>query len=132
MVHKEVELTREALSEYHCAATFLPIKKWRYVIGFLRMSRAVEQQLRATDGLIRYGLKAEFARKHFYTLSVWRNKESMLDFVHQEPHKTAITKFALWAAKGAAFVEYTSKTGEIDWEEAQNRLREPSFYYKST
>jgi len=37
--------------------------------------------------------------------------------------------FAHWAGKGAAFVEWTNADGKVDWDEADRRLKDPTFYY---
>jgi hypothetical protein len=34
------------------------------------------------------------------------------------------------AGKGSAFVEWTDQSDTINWIEALNKLKEPTFYYK--
>ena len=41
---------------------------------------------------------------------------------------TAVEMFAHWAGTGAAF-EWTNADGKVDWDEADRRLKDPTFYY---
>jgi hypothetical protein len=66
---------------------------------------------------------------HFWTFSIWKDKGSLFRFTSKEPHATAIKKFERWAGEGSAFVEWTSKSKNIDWREALRRLQNPTFYY---
>jgi len=93
------------------------------------MTSRVEKQLKETPGLIRYGLRANLLRKHFCTFTVWTERASANAFVPREPHATAVARFKAWAGDGAAFVEWQSRDGAIDWGEALERLKNPSFYY---
>jgi hypothetical protein len=102
------------------------------VIPFLRLSSKVEKQLHESDGAVRYAVRTDIPRKHFWTLSVWVSREAMRGFVREEPHLTAIRKFGAWAGEGAAFVEYSSTTGRIDWDEAGRQLRTPTSYFKQS
>ena len=112
-----------------CVATFLPVRRWRDVLAFVRMSSQVEQQLLRTTGLVRYGLRADFFHRRFWTLSVWTDLDAIQAFVRGEPHQTAVARFAAWAGEGAAFVQWSSGDAAPGWEEALLRLRSPSFYY---
>ena len=115
--------------EFLCVATFLPVRSWGYVIPFLKMSSRVEKQLKQTQGLARYSVKADFLHKRFWTLTIWKNKKFMDSFVPLEPHAEAIRKFKDWAGKGAAFVEWNSTNSSIDWDTAMQKLKTPTFYY---
>ncbi len=115
--------------KYIHVATFLPLKGWRYMVPFQLMTSKVIKQAKRSHGIVDYAVKANFPRKHFWTLSIWENKESMRQFVISEPHATAMKKFEEWAGEGSAFVEWTSSSTSIDWEEAIRKLQNPSFYY---
>ncbi len=130
MVQRTVEVHPAAQNEYLCVATFLPVRSWTNVIPFLRMSSRVQEQLSRSRGVVRYGVKTDIPRKRFWTLSVWADKKLMREFVTTEPHLTAMKKFESWAGEGgASFAEYSSTTGEIDWEEAERQLRNPTFHF---
>ncbi len=110
-------------------ATFLPVRRWRFVVPFLRMSARIEAQLQQSPGLIRYGVRADIARRRFWTLSVWTDPEAVRAFVGAEPHRTAVAHFAAWAGAGAAFVRWPGSEASLDWEDALKRLNSPTFYY---
>lgn len=129
-----VELKREVgptskVEEFVLVATFLPVRRWRDVIPFLRMTFTVIKQLKETQGIIRFGLRTDFMHKRFWTYTVWTSKAPLNSFVVAEPHATAVKKFDNWAGKGAAFVEWNSTDGSINWSEALKRLQTPTFYY---
>jgi len=83
------------------------------------------------NGVMNYAVKADFPKKHFRTLSIWKDQDSLRHFVMAEPHATAIKKFTEWAGEGSAFVEWTSSSDTIDWRVAMERLKNPTFYYKN-
>jgi hypothetical protein len=116
--------------EFIRVATFLPLKSWKYMVPFQLMTSKVLKQVKQTKGVVNYAVKADFPKKHFWTLSIWKDQNSLRRFVMAEPHATAIKKFTEWAGEDSAFVEWTSSTDSIDWTEALERLKNPSFYYK--
>jgi hypothetical protein len=130
VVRKVVEVSPTDAAELTSIATFLPVRKWRYVIPFFRMARRVEQQARKSEGLVRYGLKTDFPHRRFWTYSVWKSRGAVGSFVAAEPHSSAVKLFSRWAEKGAAFVEWTGPDGKVDWAEANRRLKNPTFYYQ--
>lgn len=131
-MERTVEVSRaESGNELLCIATFLPVRRWRNILAFFMMTSRVQKQLRATPGLIRYGLRTDLPYRHFWTYTVWTDRESADAFVQVEPHLTAVAKFKEWAGEGAAFVEWQSEEGAINWTEALERLRSPTFYYKT-
>ena len=115
--------------KYIHAATFLPLKGWRYMIPFQLISSKVIKQARQSRGMVDYAVKADFPKKHFWTLSIWKDRESMRQFVMAEPHVTAMKKFEEWSGEGSAFADWISSSSSIDWEEAMRRLQNPTFYY---
>ena len=121
--------TQTQEKKYIHAATFLPLKSWRYMISFQLMSSKVLKQAKQSHGMVDYAVKADFLKKHFWTLSIWKDQNSMRQFVMTEPHITAMKKFEEWAGDGSAFADWTSSSSLIDWEEAMRRLQKPSFYY---
>jgi hypothetical protein len=124
----DVKSTKQ--QEFICIATFLPLKSWKYIIPFMMLSSKVLKQIRNSKGIVNHAVKTNFAKKFFWTLSIWNDKESIRLFVPTEPHATAIKRFTQWAGDGSAFVEWTSKSKEINWPEALTKLQNPTFYYK--
>ena len=113
-----------------CIATFLPLRSWKHMISFQLMTWKVLKQIKRSDGIVNYAVKADFPKKHFWTFSIWKDKDSLYRFTSQEPHATAIKKFEIWAGEGSAFVEWTSKSNKIDWKEGLQKLQNPTFYYR--
>jgi hypothetical protein len=130
-MQKQVEVSRADSGEFVCIATFLPVRRWRDIIPFLRMTSRVERQLKETKGLIRYGLRTDFFRKYFWTYTVWKDRGSVNIFVRAEPHSMAVERFKEWAGEGPAFVEWNCTDASINWKEAMERLKNPTFYYKT-
>ena len=126
---REVEIGHVHEGEFLCIATYLPIRNWRHVFPFLNLSRKVQNQLTNTVGVIRYSVKADFFHKKFWTFTVWSDRSYIEPFVKKNPHAEAISRFKDWAGAGAAFVEWTSKDGSIDWNMAYEKLQNPTFYY---
>jgi hypothetical protein len=114
---------------YIHAVTFLPLKSWRHMIPFQLMSSKVLKQAKQSHGMVDYAVKADFPKKHFWTLSIWKDRESMRRFVMAEPHLMAMKKFEVWAGEGSAFADWNSSSRSIDWGEAMKRLQNPTFYF---
>ncbi len=98
---------------------------------FVLHSSKVIKQAKQSRGMVDYAVKADFPKKHFWTLSIWKDRESMRQFVMAEPHFTAMKKFEVWAGEGSAFADWISSSRSIDWEEAMRRLQNPTFYYNN-
>ena len=114
-------------TKFICGATFLWVRRWRDVIPFLRMSSGVQTQLKGTSGLVRFGLRARFIRKRYWTYSVWTNRASLDAFLRAEPHRTAMRRLSQWIRPGdAAFVTWESTDDSINWKEGLDRLRSSS------
>jgi hypothetical protein len=129
MPERVVEVNPPAGGDFVSVFTFLPVRRWKDVIPFLRMSSRVTGQLMKSD-VVRFGVKTDLLHKRFMTLSVWSDREAMRRFASTEPHATAVRKFAKWAGKGAAFVEWKGGESSIDWDDAMKRLDKPTFYFK--
>ncbi|HEX5481015.1 MAG TPA: hypothetical protein VFZ08_00145 [Terriglobia bacterium] len=114
-----------------CIATFLPLKSWRDLIPFFRMSLRIERQLKRSPALVRYSLRTDLPHKRFWTLSLWNERGGVNTFVSAEPHATAVRRFEKWAGPGAAFVEWTVADKAPGWPEALEKLQTPTFYYQA-
>jgi hypothetical protein len=79
--------------------------------------------LRTAPGLIGYSLEAKpFARK-FWTLSVWRDEQSLRDFVGNLPHSGIMQVLAPHMDK-TQFVQWVVEWQQIppNWKTAKARL----------
>jgi quinol monooxygenase YgiN len=129
MMQADDGVDHESQKKFMCIATFLPLKSWRYMIPFQLMTSKVLKQIRRNEGVINYAVKANFLKRHFWTFSIWKDHNSLRQFVMSEPHATAVKKFSEWVGEGSAFVEWSSQSEVIDWREAFKKLQEPPFYY---
>src|ERR1043166_495761 len=82
-------ITRESPTEgtqYLALISHLPLRNFRALPKFFRFTFETRRQLQTAPGLIGYSLEAKpFARK-FWTLSVWRDEQSLRAFVGNQPH----------------------------------------------
>ena len=113
--------------EYLAMATFLPLRSYRTIPRFLRLTSSVVRQLERTDGLVGYSLLAQPVRKRFWTVSVWTDRRALDAFVRQMPHLGVMvdlrphmgpTRFTAWTVLGSAL--------PISWNQATERLMGPA------
>ena len=102
--------------------SYLPLRSiWR-IPWFLMHAARVRRQLRASSGLIGYSLRAQFAARRFWTLSVWEDAAALQAFVTAPPH-AAVMK-ALAPHMGATrFTRWIVKSSELPlpWDDALKR-----------
>lgn len=60
--------------------------RWRLLIGGMRLRGAVMR----SPGALGVGMRAYPAAGHYYTLSMWRDEESLLAFARSEEHRKAV------------------------------------------
>ena len=109
--------------EYLVLASSIPPKSMRSTWKMFRGSRAVRRQLLDTDGVMGFSMLAEPFRRHYATLSVWRDEAALDRFSAAHPHDQLMvalspemgeTKFVRWSITGA--------DGTPSWAEALDRL----------
>jgi hypothetical protein len=110
-------------ADYLVLASSIPPKSVASTWKLFRGSRVVRRQLLATDGVMGFSMLAEPLRKHYATLSVWRDEAALDTFAQAQPHGRLMnelapamgpTKFVRWTISGAA--------GPPSWTEALDRL----------
>ena len=87
------------------------------------MTFQTQRQLQKAKGLIGYSLHAEPLRRHFWTLSVWEDNESLMNFVRQVPHGRIMQLLAPQMGK-TEFVQWKVKAEDIppNWNDAKARM----------
>ena len=114
----------EAHREYHALLSYLPLNKYSAVPGFFRFSFQIQRQLRSTPGVVGYSLRAKILSRNFWTLSVWQDQNTLMDFVAKIPHGEAMkamiphmgsSRFAQWKVTGSSL--------PLSWVEAMQRLQ---------
>jgi len=113
----------EAESEYLVMASHLPLSKISSTVRFFRAVNAIRGQLAHTDGLVGYTLRAKPVAREYWTLSVWKDRNALTEFMRTSPHVgvmtslkpfMAPTKFIFWSIKGS--------DGRPDFTDALKRL----------
>jgi hypothetical protein len=127
-MQNDLDSDSQTLEKYIHVATFLPLKGWRYMIPFQLMTSKVLKQAKQSHGIVDYAVKADFPKKHFWTLSIWKERFNETVCDGRTPCHS-YEKFEEWAGEGSAFVEWTSSNSSIEWEAAITRLQNPTFYY---
>ena len=101
----------DADGDYVAMASYLPLKSYRSIPGFLRDVLRIRRQLAHTPGLVGYALNAQLARKTFWTFSVWDDQASIDTFAATDPHqritralqpRMGTTKFEFFPIAGSA------------------------------
>jgi heme-degrading monooxygenase HmoA len=108
--------------EYVALLSMLPLKSYWMVPRLTRFMFATQQQLKGAHGLIGYSLYAELRRKRFYTLSVWEDRQALMDFVEEIPHGEIMQKLKPHMGE-SRFVEWKARAAEIpiQWKGALKR-----------
>jgi heme-degrading monooxygenase HmoA len=115
--------TLDADRQYLALASSIPPKSMRSTWRMFRGSRAVWAQLLSTDGVMGFSMLAQPFRKHYATLSVWRDEEALDAFAAAHPHDRMMAglaaemdapKFVRWTISGA--------DGRPSWDEALEKL----------
>ena len=114
----------DASKEYVALLSFLPLKRYRMILRFFWLTFATQRQLHRSRGLIGYSLHAQPLRRRFWTLSVWQDQQSLMDFVRQVPHSQIMRALSPHMDK-TQFVQWKAAASDIplDWDKAKARLR---------
>ncbi len=97
--------------DYVIMASQLPLLSHRTIPRFLRLTVVVARQLEQSSGLVGYTLLAQPVAKTFWTLSAWRDQQSLIAFASTMPHlqitqdlrpRMGPTTFTRWTVRGAA------------------------------
>lgn len=114
----------DADAEYLVLASSIPPKSMSSTWSMFRGSRAIRQQLLATDGVLGFSMLAEPMRKNYATLSVWRDEEALNAFVNAMPHAQLMSDLAS-SMDEPTFVRWTiaGTDGTPSWNDALDRLR---------
>lgn len=109
--------------EYLALLSFLPLKSYRTILKFFWLTLETQRQLHKSRGLIGYSPHAQPLRRQFWTLSVWEDYESLMNFVHQAPHSKIMQTLAP-AMGETQFVHWKVAAKDIPpgWNEAKTRM----------
>jgi hypothetical protein len=113
----------KADKEYVVLLSFLPLKRYRKIPKFARLTIETMGQLAKARGLIGYSLMAELTLKRFWTLSVWEDQQSLMDFVGEIPHSRIMQELAPHMDK-SRFAQWNVRPSDIPipWATARQHL----------
>jgi hypothetical protein len=108
---------------YLVMASHLPLRKVSSTVRFFRAVSAIRKQLAGAEGLVEYTLRARPLSRNYWTLSVWKDGDTLRQFMREPPHVEVMgslkpymgpTKFVEW--------EITGADGRPTWTEAMEHL----------
>jgi hypothetical protein len=110
--------------EYLALLSYLPLKTFRAMPKFYRYTRQIQRQLGDSEGLIGYSLDANVLNRKFWTLSVWKDEDSLMEFVMRNPHGRVMTDLMPYMGQ-TEFVRWKVSSSSIppNWEEAKGRMQ---------
>ena len=108
---------------YLVMASHLPLKRIVSTGRFFRAVSAVRKQLGGAEGLVGYTLRAKPLARDYWTLSVWRDRAALEEFMRTPPHERAMSSLKpLMATTTFVQWEITAEDGRPSWAEALERL----------
>jgi hypothetical protein len=111
-------------------ASRLELRSYRHLLGFVRAAMALRREVRHVPGALGVSLIAQPLRKTFWTLSAWRDQDSLEGFVRRPAHvavmrryhdRLAGTGFVSWSRREDALPKPHSNAKDL-WREARERL----------
>ena len=106
-------------------ATYLPLRSYRSIPGFLRWTFRIQRQLHASDGLLGYALATQLLRKRFWTVSAWTDERSLGRFNRSDPHRRAMDAIRPRMGR-TVFVSWTVTASDVPvgWADVQRRVED--------
>jgi quinol monooxygenase YgiN len=108
---------------YVVTITRLPLRSHRRIPRIMLATLRIVRQLRRSEGLVGYALKAELVRKTFWTMSAWADDEALRAFVRSDAHVHAMA--ALSPHMDGAHIETFTLSGSelpLEWSTVADRL----------
>ena len=77
-------------ASYLLTITRLPLRSHLRIPSIGRATLRIVGELKRSDGLVGYALKADLVDKTFWTASAWRDDDALGRFVRSDTHRTAM------------------------------------------
>jgi len=100
-----------AAPDFLVMASRLELRSYRDFVPFLRASLAIRRQCKATAGNVGHALAVDIGPNRFWTLSSWRSRADLDEFVRQQPHLDVMQRFKP-ALRTAVFAFFPATTGQ--------------------
>jgi quinol monooxygenase YgiN len=82
--------TVDASAGYLVTITRLPLRSHWRIPSLMRATLRIVRELKRSDGVVGYALKADLIGKTFWTASAWRDDHVLGRFVRSDSHRTAM------------------------------------------
>ncbi len=117
----------EPEQQYQAFTSRFFLKSMRRVPAFLASSFRIMKQANAAPGIIGWALGMHVLRREFYTLSAWKDAESLRRFVRDGSHKDAIRLFEKDLRRKTILVYYNvlGRDLPLTWKDAIARQERP-------
>jgi quinol monooxygenase YgiN len=115
--------TIDPAATYVVTITRLPLRSHLRIPSIMRATLRIMRELKTSDGLIGYALKADLIHKTFWTASAWRDDAALARFVRSDTHRTAMANLQPHMAD--AHIETTTMPGSElppTWPDINRRL----------
>ena len=113
--------------EFLWVATFLPLKSWKYMIPFQVMTSKVLKQAKETKGVMNYAVRADFPKKHFWTLLFGKIKIHLGTLLWQSPMQLPLRSSLNGLEKALHLWNGLAHVIQLIGQKLSNGLRIPPF-----
>ena len=105
------------------SVTRFRVRGWRFLPSFMIHAQRSLAQIRRAEGFVAGAVRRD-RDLAFWTMTVWRDEEAMLAYVHGGAHRTAMPRLANWGSQ-ASTVRWDQDGTELpDWPGAIVRMRD--------
>lgn len=111
---------------FHAATYLHRSPGWSHARQFARWNRDVERQLANTPGALAYSLQRPLLGRDAWTLSLWADRPSMIEFVRTGAHRSAAEWLRVAEQNVGKFTQWEAPQPSLRWSEAFERLGMPS------
>lgn len=109
-------LPAQADATYVVMVSRLPLTRRALIPAFLGASLRIGKQLKASQGLVTYGLKADLLRSVFWTYSAWTDRAALDAMAKAGEHRISMKKFRpVVSGQRFAYVEVAGKDLPRKW-----------------
>ncbi|MFE0808492.1 DUF3291 domain-containing protein [Streptomyces sp. NPDC058794] len=106
-------------------ASRFEVRSLKDVPRFFLRSLAAWKQVRSAPGAYGASLVAQPARRVFYTLSAWQDRDALYAYARTEPHRGIMTSLRSTMSDSTfTFWEVDTAGLPVAWEDAKRRLAE--------
>ena len=112
--------------EYVAFTSRFALRAWLRVPAFMFASVKIMRQVETAAGAVGYSLGGHLPARFFYTLSAWKDEESLRAFSRSLHHGDSIRQFHRDMRMPSPFIRWRVRGAELPlrWEDALERIRQ--------